>query len=70
MDGEKANYGEASEKSQQRVEDIMRIIQEAKTPGEGSKPGQAPAGATIDPDDMEGDLESEIDNSDDFVAHI
>ncbi|XP_009776430.1 serine/threonine-protein kinase SAPK3 [Nicotiana tabacum] len=70
MDGEKANYGEASEKSQQRVEDIMRIIQEAKILGEGSKPEQAPAGATVDPDDMEGDLESEIDNSDDFVAHI
>ncbi|OIT22641.1 PREDICTED: serine/threonine-protein kinase SAPK3-like [Nicotiana attenuata] len=66
MDGEKTS----SDQAQQRVEDIMRIIQEAKIIGEGSKPGQAPAGAPIDPDDMEGDLESEIDNSDYFVAHI
>ncbi|XP_059292142.1 serine/threonine-protein kinase SAPK3-like isoform X2 [Lycium ferocissimum] len=70
MDGENANYGVSSDQQQQRVEDIMRIIQESRIPGEGSKPGQAPAGATADPDDMEGDLESEIDISGDFVDHI
>ncbi|KAJ8543518.1 hypothetical protein K7X08_006041 [Anisodus acutangulus] len=70
MDGENANYGESSEQQQKKVDDIMQIIQEAMIPGEGPKPGQAPAGATTDPDDMEGDLESEIDTSSDFVAHV
>ncbi|XP_060213580.1 serine/threonine-protein kinase SAPK3-like isoform X2 [Lycium barbarum] len=70
MDGKNANYGESSDQQQQRVEDIMRIIQEATIPGEGSKPRQAPAGATAEPDDMEGDLESEIDISGYFVDHI
>ncbi|KAJ8557934.1 hypothetical protein K7X08_004700 [Anisodus acutangulus] len=70
MDGENANYGESSEHQQQEVDNIMRIIQEATIPGEGSKPGQAPSGPTTDPDDMDGDLESEIDTSGDFVAHF
>ncbi|KAM3375487.1 Serine/threonine-protein kinase SAPK2 [Capsicum chinense] len=70
MDGRNVNYGEASGQQLQRVEDIMRIIQEAKFLGEGSKYGQAPAEATIDPDDSEGDLESEIETSGDYVIHF
>ncbi|KAF3632666.1 Serine/threonine-protein kinase SAPK1 [Capsicum annuum] len=70
MDGRNVNYGEASGQQLQRVEDIMRIIQEAKFLGEGSKYGQAPAEATIDPDDSEGDLESEIETSGDYIIHF
>ncbi|KAM3308631.1 serine/threonine-protein kinase SAPK3 isoform X2 [Capsicum chacoense] len=70
MDGRNVNYGEASGQQLQRVEDIMRIIQEAKFLGEGSKYGQAPEEATIDPDDSEGDLESEIETSGDYIIHF
>lgn len=47
----------------------MRIIKEAKTPGEGAKVGE-PAGASSssDPDDAEADLEYEVDVSGDFDA--
>lgn len=44
----------------------MRIIQEAKTPGEGAKAdGQGAAGVA---DDLEGDIESEVDISGDYLA--
>ena len=46
----------------------MQIIQEAKTPGEGSKSDQAALEAMED--DIEGDLESEIDISGNFMAPI
>lgn len=70
MDGEHSKYEEASEQLQQSVEEIMRIIQEAKIPGEVSKPeGQATAG-TAEPDDTEDDLESEIDSSNDFAVYV
>ncbi|KAK2967732.1 hypothetical protein RJ640_012958 [Escallonia rubra] len=54
----------------QSVEEIMRIIQEAKTPGEGSKAEGEAGSGSMDPDDAEIDLESEIDYSGDFVGHI
>ncbi|XVF10937.1 hypothetical protein REPUB_Repub07fG0226400 [Reevesia pubescens] len=67
---EKTNYAE-SERDQpsQSVEEIMRIIQEAKTPGKGAKVGEqaaAAAAGTSEPDDAEADLESEVDVSGDF----
>ncbi|KAH9776915.1 protein kinase domain-containing protein [Citrus sinensis] len=67
---EKTNYKEAGrDQPTQSVEEIMRIIQEAKMPGEATKvAGQGAAGAS-DPDDMEGDIESEIDASGDYMSH-
>ncbi|CAN4099737.1 unnamed protein product [Withania somnifera] len=56
---ENMNHGEASDQQQR-----------AKIPGEGPKLGRAPAGAATDPDDTEGDLESDIDTSGDFVVHV
>ncbi|KAK8483368.1 hypothetical protein V6N13_097616 [Hibiscus sabdariffa] len=65
---EKTNFAD-SERDQpsQSVEEIMRIIQEAKTaPAEGAKVGGQAVAGSSDPDNAEGDLESEIDVSGDF----
>ncbi|KAL4341542.1 hypothetical protein GQ457_08G025870 [Hibiscus cannabinus] len=65
---EKTNFAD-SERDQpsQSVEEIMRIIQEAKTaPAEGAKVGGQAVAGSSDPDDAEGDLESEINVSGDF----
>ncbi|CAN4127724.1 unnamed protein product [Withania somnifera] len=70
MDGQHAKYEEASEQLQQSVEEIMKMIQEAKIPGEVSKPeGKNPAGTT-EQDDTEEDLESETDSSSDFAVYV
>lgn len=53
----------------QSIEEVKRIIEEARTPGEGSKPGalgHAVAGPS-DSDDVEADLDSEVDLSGDFA---
>nr|GMD82286.1 serine/threonine-protein kinase SAPK3-like [Ipomoea batatas] len=71
--GEKTSYNEGgSSHSLQSVEEIMRIIQEAKTPGEqASKTEGSLAAGSLDPDDdAELDLESEIDSSCDFLPPI
>lgn len=54
----------------QSVEEIMRIIQEAKVPGEGTKTEAQTAAGSTDPDDLEADLESEIHNSGDFGIRV
>ncbi|XP_039002391.1 serine/threonine-protein kinase SAPK3-like isoform X2 [Hibiscus syriacus] len=69
---EKTNFAE-SERDQlsQSVEEIMCIIQEAKTTtAEGAKVGEQAVAGSSDPDDAEGDLESEIDVSGDFDATV
>ncbi|XP_019190931.1 PREDICTED: serine/threonine-protein kinase SAPK3-like [Ipomoea nil] len=71
--GEKTSYNEGgSDHSLQSVEEIMRIIQEANTPGEqASKTEGSVAAGSLDPDDdADLDLESEIDNSCDFLPPI
>lgn len=71
IEGEKTNYEESShDQPLQSVEEIMRIIQEAMTPGEGSKSEWQAAGGSLDPDDLEYDVDSEIDLSGDFVNHV
>ena len=70
MDVEHARFEEASEQLQQSVEEIMKMIQEAKVPGVVSKSeGKDPAG-TAEQDDLEEDLESEIDSSNDFAVYV
>ncbi|KAJ8552684.1 hypothetical protein K7X08_020077 [Anisodus acutangulus] len=71
MDCENSRFEEIYDKPQQRVEEILRIIQEAKIPGEVLKPEDqaAPAGAT-DSYGTESDLEFEIYASDDLVAPV
>ncbi|KAJ0559313.1 putative protein kinase CAMK-OST1L family [Helianthus annuus] len=75
VEGEKTNYENANcDQSLQSVEEVNRIIQEAKVPGEG---GSATAtdgkltdiGGSIDPDDEEFD-ENEIDESGDYSGQI
>lgn len=48
----------------------MRIIQEARTPGEGSKVDGHSLDGALDSDDLEADLESEIDVSGEFMAPV
>lgn len=70
VEGEKTNYKELGSGHLQTVEEIMRIIQEAKIPGEGSRAeGQSGTGS-LDLDDVEGDLDSEIDVSGDFAGSV
>lgn len=70
MDVEHAKFEESSEQQQQSVEEIMKMIQEAKIPGAVSKSeGKDPAG-TAEQDDLEEDLESEIDSSNDFAVYV
>ncbi|KAG2680093.1 hypothetical protein I3760_11G082200 [Carya illinoinensis] len=62
--GEGAKYDQPI----QSVDEIMRIIQDAKIPEEGSKAvGETAAGA-LDIDDIEADIESEADVSGDYVT--
>lgn len=71
IEGEKTNYGELHHgQLVQSVEEIMRIIQEARTPGEGSKVDGHSLDGALDSDDLEADLESEIDVSGDFMAPV
>ncbi|PSR93495.1 Serine/threonine-protein kinase [Actinidia chinensis var. chinensis] len=73
IEGEKTNCEEPNRAQPlQSVEEIMRIIQEAKTPGEGSKAeGQASASTgCFDPDDTDIDLDYEVDNSGDYVTPL
>lgn len=70
IEGEKTNYEAAGcDQLLQSVEEIMRIIQEAKTPGEGAKlvDGQATGAGSSGPDDIEADLDSEVDNSGEYL---
>lgn len=68
IEGEKTNYETERDQPLQSVEEVMRIIQEARTTGEGSEVGQGVAGSS-DPDE-DADLDSEVDNSSDFIAAI
>ncbi|KAK6947497.1 Protein kinase domain [Dillenia turbinata] len=58
-EAEKTNYEVGSNQPAQSVEEIMRIIEEAKKPVEGAKVGEQPVGGSFDPDDMDADIESE-----------
>lgn len=53
---------------QQSIEEINRIIDEAKTPVQGSKAGGLGIAGPSDSDDLEADLDSEVDVSGDFAA--
>ncbi|XP_071702786.1 serine/threonine-protein kinase SAPK3-like [Rutidosis leptorrhynchoides] len=74
VEGEKTNYENANrDQSLQSVDEINRIIQEAKVPGESSTTSGgelAGIGGSIDPDDEEFDLEDEIDYSGEHSGHI
>lgn len=68
-EGEKTNYEETGlDKPVQSVEEIMRIIQEAITPGVGSKTGGEAIPGTSDPDDEDADIDYEVDMSGEFIA--
>lgn len=68
---ERTNYAELeSNRPTQSVEEIMRIIQDAKTPGKGSKGSGQSAAGTSDTDDIEADVEYEADASGDYVGAV
>ncbi|XP_058085952.1 serine/threonine-protein kinase SAPK3-like [Magnolia sinica] len=72
IDCEKTNYEDVGSGSlSQSIEEVMRIIQEARTPSEGLKAdGQSVAGL-VDLDDTDTDIETEeVDEGGDFVARV
>ncbi|KAJ0672555.1 putative non-specific serine/threonine protein kinase [Helianthus annuus] len=73
VEGERTNYANtSSDQSLQSIEEINRIIQEAKTPGEGStRIGKTVMGeGSSDPDDDEIDLDDEIETSGDYEINF
>lgn len=76
IEGEKTNYENANrDQSLQSVDEINRIIQEAKVPGEGDSTTATNGkvtdiGGSVDPDDEDFDLENEIDESGDLSGQI
>ncbi|GJZ95573.1 hypothetical protein Tco_0667907 [Tanacetum coccineum] len=66
VEGEKTNYENANQDlSPQSVDEINRIIEDAKVPVEGSATldGQPEVGGSMDADDEDFDLENDIDYS-------
>ncbi|KAI3787527.1 hypothetical protein L1987_42062 [Smallanthus sonchifolius] len=74
VEGEKTNYENADrDQLLQSVDEINRIIQEAKVPGEGGSTivtQLTGVGGSLDPDDEDLDLENEIDDSGDYSGQI
>ncbi|XP_077237334.1 serine/threonine-protein kinase SAPK3-like [Tasmannia lanceolata] len=72
VEGEKRNYNDVDcDLPSQSVEEIMRIIQEARTPAEGSKAGEQSVIGLVDPDDVDSGIDNEeVDDSGDFMAHV
>lgn len=71
IEAEKKNYEEAQkDQPSQSVEEIMRIVQEARMPGQGSKGGGlAGGGGSMDGEDVEvEDEESEAEASGDYAT--
>ncbi|KAL8210156.1 hypothetical protein R6Q57_006888 [Mikania cordata] len=71
VEGEKTNYeNTSSDQSLQSIDEINRIIQEAKTPGEGSTTtGDMVLGdGSLDPDNDEIYLDDEIDHDDEIES--
>lgn len=66
VEGEKTNY-QGSDCEQQSVEEIMQIIEEARTPGEASN-GHLAGGGSLDLDDSDAELDSDL--SGDFVTAV
>ncbi|KAI4382035.1 hypothetical protein MLD38_008046 [Melastoma candidum] len=54
----------------QDVDEIVRIIQEARNPGDGPKLGGHLAGESLDLDDVETDTDIDVESSGDFVCPL
>ncbi|KAG7015693.1 Serine/threonine-protein kinase SAPK3, partial [Cucurbita argyrosperma subsp. argyrosperma] len=54
----------------QSVEEIMQIVREAMTPGEGSKVGDQALAGGSGLDDLDADIDSEVDVSGDYVTTV
>ncbi|XP_022933618.1 serine/threonine-protein kinase SAPK3-like [Cucurbita moschata] len=54
----------------QSIEEIMQIVQEAMTPGEGSNVGDRALGGGSGLDDLDADIASEVDVSGDYVTGV
>ncbi|XP_043716856.1 serine/threonine-protein kinase SAPK3-like [Telopea speciosissima] len=65
------NYADADHvQSFQSIEEIMKIIKEARKPEEGFKVEEHSDVGVVEPDDIEADVESEVENSGDFVTCV
>lgn len=68
IEAEKTNYAAVERDQLQRIEEINKIIDEARTPGQGSKVGGLAVAGPSDSDDVEADLDDEVDVSGDFAG--
>ncbi|XP_042438405.1 serine/threonine-protein kinase SAPK3-like [Zingiber officinale] len=68
MNSEKTNYETENDQALQSVEEIMRIIEEAKNPSECPTASNRTLSELAETDELEADIDSEVDSSGDFLA--
>ncbi|RRT50094.1 hypothetical protein B296_00014188 [Ensete ventricosum] len=70
INGEKTNFEDNHDQPSQSVEEIMRIIEEAKTPAERPKVANNPVSELVEADEVNPDDETEVESSGDFLESI
>ncbi|CAL9176188.1 serine/threonine-protein kinase SAPK3-like isoform X2 [Musa acuminata AAA Group] len=70
INGEKTNFEGNDDQPSQSVEDIMRIIEEAKKPAEHPKVANNPVSELVEVDEVDPDDETEVESSGDFLESI
>lgn len=70
INGEKTNFEGNNDQPSQSVEDIMRIIEEAKKPAEHPKVANNPVSELVEVDEVDPDDETEVESSGDFLESI
>ncbi|CAD5170651.1 unnamed protein product [Musa acuminata subsp. malaccensis] len=70
INGEKTNFEGNDDQPSQSVEDIMRIIEEAKKPAEYPKVANNPVSELVEVDEVDPDDETEVESSGDFLESI
>ncbi|CAL9160047.1 unnamed protein product [Musa hybrid cultivar] len=71
INGEKTNFeGNDDDQPSQSVEDIMRIIEEAKKPAEHPEVANNPVSELVEVDEVDPDDETEVESSGDFLESI
>ncbi|THU65593.1 hypothetical protein C4D60_Mb05t05280 [Musa balbisiana] len=70
INGEKTNFEGNDDQPSQSVEDIMRIIEEAKMPAEHPKVANNPVSELVEVDEVDPNDDTEVESSGDFLESI
>ncbi|URE07603.1 serine threonine-protein kinase [Musa troglodytarum] len=70
INGEKTNFEGNHDQPSQSVEEIMRIIEEAKKPAERPKVANNPVSELVEVDEADPEEETEVESSGDFLESI